>query len=138
MQSVFLIELKAELADLEKADQMIAEFAHSKLWPEETLYQIRLVLEEIMINVISHGSIGPDIPQISFRLEQENGIITMEISDNGKAYDPLSAPLPDLDSDLDDRPIGGLGVYLVRQLMDHVSYCRDAGWNKLTLTKAII
>ena len=61
----------------------------------------------------------------------------MEIADNGKPYDPLSAPPPDIDSALDDRPIGGLGVYLVRQLMDDVRYCHDRGWNKLTLTKTI-
>ena len=137
MQSFFLIELKAEMADLEKADHMIAEFAHAKLWSEETLFQIRLVLEEIMINVISHGSDGLNTPQISLRLGQENGIITMEIADNGKPYDPLDASPPDIASALDDRPIGGLGVYLVRQLMDDVSYCHDKGWNKLTLTKTI-
>lgn len=137
MQSFFLIELKAEMADLEKADRMIAEFAHANSWSEETLFQIRLVLEEIMINVISHGSNGLETPQISLRLGQDNGIITMAIADNGKPYDPLSAPPPDIDSALDDRPIGGLGVYLVRQLMDDVSYCHEREWNKLTLTKAI-
>ena len=125
------------MADLEKADHMIAEFAHAKLWSEETLFQIRLVLEEIMINVISHGSNGLNTPQISLRLGQENGIITMEIADNGKPYDPLDASPTDIAYALDDRPIGGLGVYLVRQLMDDVSYCHDKGWNKLTLTKTI-
>ena len=60
----------------------------------------------------------------------------MEIVDSGKPFDPFTeAPPPDLDSPVPDRPIGGLGVYLVQQLMDEARYAREDGKNKLTFIK---
>ncbi len=59
------------------------------------------------------------------------------IEDDGIAFDPLIAPPPDLDSDIEDRPIGGLGVYLVKEMMDEVEYARADGRNRVTLVKNV-
>jgi sigma-B regulation protein RsbU (phosphoserine phosphatase) len=55
--------------------------------------------------------------------------VVLDIRDNGAAYDPLAHPVPDLDAELDDRPIGGLGIHLVRELAQDARYRRDSGWN---------
>jgi serine/threonine-protein kinase RsbW len=131
------LELKADMAGLQTADRALDEFAAPRAWPETALFQVRLVLEEIMMNVISYGSDGAVIPNVRLHLAQQGAALSMEIADDGVAFDPLQAPAPDLDADIDDRPIGGLGVFLVRELMDSVAYRREAGWNRLSVTKTL-
>jgi len=129
------LELSADMAGLEKADKTLDEFALAVHLPEETLFQARLVLEEVLMNVISYGAGGGAVPDVQLNMAQKDGTLSMEIADNGIAFDPLQLPAPDLDADIDDRPIGGLGIFLVRELMDSVTYRRDGDWNRLMVTK---
>jgi len=131
------LELMANMAALEEADRALDAFAARMAWSETALFQVRLVLEEIMMNVISYGSDGVTTPHVRLHLSQQDTALAMEIADDGVAFDPLQAPAPDLDADIDDRPIGGLGVFLVRELMDSVTYRREAGWNRLSVTKIL-
>jgi len=137
MSKQLAIELMADLANLEKADRAIAEFGGSMAWPEKTLSHVRLVVEELMMNIITHGSDRENVPRIRIRLAQQDETLVMEVADDGVAFDPLLTPPPDLDSSLDERRIGGLGVHLIRGLMDSVSYRREGGWNRLSATKTM-
>jgi anti-sigma regulatory factor (Ser/Thr protein kinase) len=131
------LELEAEIESLATADKAIIDFAESMSWPDAATFKVKLVLEEILMNVISYGGNGGRKPRITLLLSQQNDLVSMEISDDGIAYDPLTAPPPDLESELDDRPIGGLGVHLVRELMDSVSYRFKDGRNHLLVTKTL-
>ena len=132
------LELDAEIESLATADKAVGDFAESMSWPDEATFKVKLVLEEILMNVISYGGDSSHKPRITLHLSQQNDLLSMEISDDGIAYDPLTAPPLDLESDLDDRPIGGLGVHLVRELMDNVSYRYKDGRNHLLVTKTLI
>ena len=132
------LELDAEIESLATADKAVGDFAESMSWPDEATFKVKLVLEEILMNVISYGGDSSHKPRITLHLSQQNDLLSMEISDNGIAFDPLTAPPPDLESDLDDRSIGGLGVHLVRELMDNVSYRYKDGRNHLLVTKTLI
>lgn len=57
----------------------------------------------------------------------------VEIADQGAAFDPLAAAAPDVALDLEDRPIGGLGIFLLREFANSISYRREDGWNRLTI-----
>ena len=131
------LELSADMAGLEKADKTLDELALAVHLPEETLFQVRLVLEEVLMNVISYGAGGGAVPHVQLNMAQKDGTLSMEIADNGIAFDPLQLPAPDLDAEIDDRPIGGLGIFLVRELMDSVTYRRDGDWNRLMVTKTV-
>lgn len=131
------LELLADMAGLEKADKTLDELALAVQLPEETLFQVRLVLEEVLMNVISYGAGGGAVPHVQLNMAQQDGTLSMEIADNGIAFDPLQLPAPDLDAEIDDRPIGGLGIFLVRELMDSVTYRRDGDWNRLMVTKTV-
>jgi len=131
------LELSADMAGLEKADKTLDELALAVHLPEETLFQVRLVLEEVLMNVISYGAGGGAVPRVKLSMAQEDSTLSMEIADNGIAFDPLQLPAPDLDAEIDDRPIGGLGIFLVRELMDSVTYRRDGDWNRLRVTKTV-
>jgi anti-sigma regulatory factor (Ser/Thr protein kinase) len=131
------LELLADMAGLEKADKALDELALAVQLPEETLFQVRLVLEEVLMNVISYGAGDGAVPHVQLNMAQKDGTLSMEIADNGIAFDPLQLPAPDLDAEIDDRPIGGLGIFLVRELMDSVTYRRDGDWNRLMVTKTV-
>ncbi len=131
------LELLADMAGLEKADKSLDELALAVQLPEETLFQVRLVLEEVLMNVISYGAGDGAVPHVQLNMAQKDGTLSMEIADNGIAFDPLQLPAPDLDAEIDDRPIGGLGIFLVRELMDSVTYRRDGDWNRLMVTKIV-
>lgn len=130
--------MAASWADLERLNEAIDQFALEQAWSDESLFQVKLVLEELVTNVINHGAPDGLAPQIEFHCMQVQQFLTIHMADTGIAFDPLQKAAPDLDASIDERAIGGLGVYLVRELMDEVHYQRNNGWNQLQLTKQLI
>jgi len=88
---------------------------------EETLMEIHICVEEIFVNIFSYAY--PDaVGGADITMVVEQGNFTMEFVDGGTPYNPLEKPDPDLESGVMERPIGGLGIYMVRQMMDKVTY----------------
>ena len=136
MSASLTLNMEAQLDEIERIHAAVSILSKAENWPPELLFQIQLVLEEIGTNIIKYGKDGETETEIQITLTSESKSLTMEIVDSGTPFDPLAdAPAPDLDSEVQDRPIGGLGVYLVRELMDEASYRREDGKNKLTLIK---
>ena len=100
----------------------------------EEILDTQLALEEAMTNVIVHGYGRPG-ESIVVSCHCNPDRTEIRVADTAPRFDPLSVPDPDLETSLDNREMGGLGVYLIRKLMDEVSYCFDNGWNILTLSK---
>lgn len=94
-------------------------------------------MEEAFTNVVRHGYPAEGGHEISIRLELAGGVVTFVIEDDARAFDPLQAPLNDLDAPLDERQPGGLGIHLIRTLMDEVAYQRTGGHNVLTMKKKL-
>lgn len=102
--------------------------------PREVVDDMILVSEEVFVNAATHGGSGDD-PRMEIHVEVENGLLTLRFEDEGRAFDPLSHPAPDLDPLDGERSIGGLGVYLVQQLTDRMTYERVRDRNQLTLER---
>ena len=102
------------------------------------LRAFQVAFDELLTNVVDYGhSDGEDHP-IEVRLRLDGETLQAEIIDSGAAFNPLSdSAEPDLDLTIDDRPIGGLGIHIVRTLMDDISYRRDNDQNRLLLTKRL-
>ena len=99
--------------------------------------KLALALEEAVANVIRHGLPGSPSPhRIAVRLEIGSAMVAAEIIDNGRPFDPTGAPPPDLSLPLEERQPGGLGIYLMRELMDGVEYRRSGNSNILRVRKA--
>lgn len=96
-----------------------------------------LALEEIFMNIVMHGTRPGVTSRVEVSVTLGPDAVTMAIEDDGPPFDPLSLPPPDLTASLEDRKIGGLGVYLVREVMDDVSYTRVAGHNRLRMSKRL-
>ena len=130
------LNMEAQLNEIERIHAAVKILSQAESWPPELLFQIELVLEEIGTNIIKYSQDGERETDIEITLTSDSKTLTMEIVDSGKPFDPFAdAPPPDLDSPVPDRPIGGLGIYLVQELMDEASYRREDGKNKVILIK---
>lgn len=104
---------------------------------EDEAYVLTLVLEEVFTNIVRHGYPAEGGHEVTIRLESSGGAVTAVIEDDARYFDPLQAPVGDLDAPLEERRIGGLGIHLIRTLMDDAAYRRDGGRNVLTLRKKL-
>ncbi len=130
------LRVRTEIEELRRIDEAVEKFGAGEDWPPNLLFQVKLALEELAINVMNHGHDDDGEHEMEITLTSETDKLTIELSDDGRAFNPLDdAPEPDLDAALEDRPIGGLGVHMVRTFMDEMSYRRDEGKNHLTLIK---
>jgi len=104
---------------------------------EDLTFKLTLALEEAVANAIAHAFLGQPPPHlIKVRLDITAQSISAEIVDNGRPFDPTAAPGPDLSLPLEERGPGGLGIHLMRSMMDRVHYRRGNGNNILRLEKA--
>ena len=98
---------------------------------------LNLALEEAVTNVILYAYPEGSDGLVDIEAVMSKDKLKFIISDSGQAFDPTAAPEADVTLGVEDRPIGGLGIYLVRNIMDTVSYERADGKNVLTLTKKL-
>ncbi len=96
--------------------------------------RIQLAVEEAVTNVINHGYGGKD-GEILITSDIESSQVIITITDTGQLFDPTQIPPPDISADLEHRNIGGLGVHLIRSVMDDVKYIREGDKNRLTMIK---
>ena len=127
----------AEGSQLAVLNQFLREFFATTGVAPERLGSFELALEEIFTNIAMHGSRPGIAPQVRVSLDLGADLITMTVEDDGPRFDPLSLPPPDVTASLADRRVGGLGVHLVRNLMDTVSYERVAGRNRLRMARRL-
>ena len=115
--------------------EAVERFADAHRLPADILNALQVAVDEIVTNAITHGY-GPGARgEIAVRLRRCSDRVVLEIEDDGVPFDPLRAPSPDLTLSVAERPIGGLGIHFVRNLMDEVSYARRDGRNLLKLVK---
>jgi len=127
----------SEAAQLPVLTQFLQEFWSSADLPPAETVTFELALEEIFMNVVMHGSSAGRVPQVKVSLALSDGCLTLMIEDDGPSFDPLSLAAPDVTASLEERRVGGLGVFLVRQMMDAVIYQRLEGRNQLSMTKRV-
>ncbi len=113
----------------------VEELGLREEWPDSLVFKVNLVLEELGLNILSYGGAGVDrSPEIEITLVSEDDSLTIEVSDDGRPFNPLEdAAVPDVEALLDERSVGGLGVHLVRTMMDDLSYRRAEGRNLLKM-----
>jgi sigma-B regulation protein RsbU (phosphoserine phosphatase) len=127
--------IKNRLDEISALTAKIDEFLAAHRLPQQTAFQIDLVLDEILTNTINYGYQDSGEQEIIIKLVVSDATLTVEIEDGGLPFNPLERPEPDLTQSIEARPIGGLGIHLVRQTMDAVDYRREADRNRLTIKK---
>ena len=128
----------ADAAQLSVLPQFLQEFWSTARLPPAEALTFELALEEIFINVVMHGApLAGHRLQVEVSLALADGGLTLTIADDGPPFDPLSLPPPNLTGSLDERRVGGLGVFLVRAKMDAVRYQRIGPRNQLQMTRRL-
>jgi serine/threonine-protein kinase RsbW len=124
-----------------------AQEALARLWAERRLsravtWPVEVSLDEVLANVIRHGLAGRgESARVELELQLDAGEpprCELLVSDDGPEFDPLAAEAPDTTLAVEDRPIGGLGIELVKRLMDEVRYERSGGRNRLRLARRLV
>jgi sigma-B regulation protein RsbU (phosphoserine phosphatase) len=123
--------------DLGVVDAMLDRLAERTRLPRDTMSQIRVVGDEVLANVIAHGFPDGADHDITVRVEWTEGRLTLTVSDDGVPFDPLGVPPPDTSGSLAERAVGGLGIHLVRHLVDQMTYERRGDRNVLTVMKVV-
>ncbi|MCK6585762.1 MAG: ATP-binding protein [Anaerolineales bacterium] len=138
MSQRYQITRAAELESLSVFREFITECCGRHNVPDETVFELKLAVDEACTNVIEHGYKGMDPGSIilSFRIEADR--ILVSITDFGHVFEPVEAPKPNVEAALEDRPLGGLGLYLIYQTMDNIDYQPSDDGNTLTFTKYIM
>lgn len=98
---------------------------------------VLLAIEELLVNCINYGYDDSNEHTIVIDLSIDELNLKMTVIDDGHPFDPLKTPAPDFSLQIQQRPVGGLGIHLLRQLSDHVAYERRDGANRFTLTKRL-
>jgi anti-sigma regulatory factor (Ser/Thr protein kinase) len=129
------LRIANDLAALAGIAERVEQFGFEQGLPPQVVNALNVALDEAVSNAINHGYDAGARGEIAVRLRHGPDSVLVEIEDDGRPFDPLQAPPPDLTSPLAERPIGGLGVHLIRNLMDEVTYARHDGRNILKLVK---
>jgi anti-sigma regulatory factor (Ser/Thr protein kinase) len=128
------ITLRNDRAEIPRLAAFIDSFCRTLGPAQEDLMSFHLALEEAVTNVIHHGYVDGQSHEFTVSLAAApGGLVTAVVSDDAPAFDPVARPPVDTSLPLEERPIGGLGVHLIKNLMDSVRYERREGRNILTL-----
>ncbi len=127
-----------DLGELARLAAEIEAFGERAEMEMADIARLQLALDEIVTNIINYAYPDGGRHQIDLRAAIENGVVEVRVEDQGQPFDPLRhAPPADLDGEIDERSIGGLGVHLVREVMDEVEYVRIGPRNRLILRKRV-
>jgi serine/threonine-protein kinase RsbW len=129
------LRLANDLAGLADLADWVERFGAAQRLPAGVVNALNVVLDEAVSNPINHGYDAGVRGEIVVRLRRGPDRVEVEIEDDGRRFDPLRVPPPDLTLPLEQRPIGGLGIHLIRSLMDEVAYARHDGRNVLKMAK---
>ena len=131
MSNGLALTLETRPEELDRLTAAVESLAEQDNWPAPLTFKVNLVLEELVLNVINYAY-GESGHQVEVQLTCNEEDLVIEITDEGKPFDPLhDAPDPDMESPMEERRIGGLGVYLVRRMTSEMQYRREDGKNRM-------
>ena len=131
------LSLFADLSELATIREFVAQTGHDLGLDERRIYDLQLAVDEACANVVQHGY-GGQGGEIEITVERDGEEVRVTLRDWGRSFDPQAVPAPDVTASLEQRRLGGLGLFLIHQVMDDVSFAFDAeGGNVLTMVKRL-
>ena len=131
------LRIKNQVTELEKVAQFVEEIGEELGLNMELQMNLNLVMEEMVTNVIFYAYPEGVIADIELLAKSDGKELTFVLSDQGKEFDPTAKEDTDLDVNPADRDLGGMGIFIVKNIMNKVTYQRLEGKNLLTMTKGI-
>ena len=130
------VRIENDLSEIAKVDETLDDFAEQFGVPPAIAATFHIIFDDLLNNVISYGVNDEQRHFIDISLELTESSLIVSIADDGVPFNPLAETAPDTTLSIEDRPIGGLGIHIVVNMVDDISYQRTADKNVLTLTKS--
>ena len=131
------ISITNAASELARVAVLADQFAAANQLSSEAASDLHVALDEVLTNIIKYGYTDDRAHEISIQLRVEDGMLVAEIQDDGRPFDPLMLPEPDVKAPLMERRVGGVGIHFVRSLMHEVNYRRMADRNRLVLKRRL-
>ena len=132
------LTLPNDIGELPRLLEFVTAFAGRSRLPSDEASRLLVVIDELFSNIVRHGYCGSKaVGKIRIGLSFVRGCLRIAVIDDGQAFDPLTAPAPDLDLPTSLRPTGGLGIHFVKNLVDDAQYSRRSKRNRLVLIRHI-
>ncbi|MDR2781147.1 MAG: ATP-binding protein [Holosporaceae bacterium] len=133
-----LIKIKNTIEEIGKLCDSIGDFCKENDISDEKFHDILLILDEVVTNVISYAYPDGEEHDFTLEIDKKGDRITIKLVDSGIPFDPLGKVDPDVDSSIEERQIGGLGIFIVKQLSEVVEYSRVDDKNQLTIIVSLL
>ncbi len=130
------VSIGADRGGVARVNTAFGDFADAHALPDAVRRSVSVVLDELLANTLSYG-LADHGGEVIVDVELLADRLVVTISDDGRPFDPLGRPAPDTTLPVEERPVGGLGIHLVRQMVDDLGYLRRSGRNIVTLTKRL-
>jgi anti-sigma regulatory factor (Ser/Thr protein kinase) len=134
-QSEVKLTVKNRIEDLLRVNSIFESFATQHEIGGRLRYHLLVSIEEILTNIIKYGFDESGVHPIHITFRHNLGVIELEFEDRGREFNPLEIAEPDLETPIEDRQLGGLGIHLVKNMVDLAEYRRDGDRNILLLRK---
>ena len=129
--------IKNEISEIGKLATFIEELGEELVLTPDLIFNLNLALEEAVTNVILYAYPKEEQKDIFISANMSDNILIFVLTDSGKEFDPTQVPDADITLSAEEREIGGLGIFLIRQIMDTVEYQRIDGKNVLSMSKQL-
>jgi serine/threonine-protein kinase RsbW len=133
----FSFTLKNDIAELKILCRQLESIGGALGLPQRFVFEINLALDELFTNIISYGFNDRSEHAIQVRVAADDSVLTITVEDDGIPFNPIEQTEPRIPATIEDCTVGGLGIYLIKNLMDDVAYQRNQEKNILTLKKKI-
>ena len=133
------LTIQSRIPEIRRAADFLDGFLARHPVPASIAGELHVILDEVLSNVIRHGYDDAGAHEIGFTLTSSPGTVTLEVDDDGKAFDPTitAKPAPRRGASLDDIDPGGLGLVFLKAFADDIAYRRDGMRNRLTITRRV-
>ncbi len=131
----YSFELKSSLSELDNLCENLEDIGQKIGLSKKLIFEINLALDELFTNIISYGFTDKEEHRIKVTMTPQDQVLCLCIEDDGVPFDPTDFEIPDVACSVENCKIGGLGIHIIRKLMDDICYQRCDDRNVLTLKK---
>ena len=137
MNEPLRLVIKNSFEEIARASETVTQWLEARKIAPAASYLANLAIEELVTNCIKYGYEDKSEHDIEINLSVADAQMALMVSDDGHAFNPLEAPEPDINLPIEERPVGGLGLHLLRKLADKIEYERHQGHNRVTILKRL-
>jgi serine/threonine-protein kinase RsbW len=131
------VTLHNRISEIPLAHTSLDQFAGEHGLPSRDVAPLHVALEEHLTNIVRHGFSPGQTGSIRLQFTIESSTLRIQVEDDARPFNPLEAPEVDTSLPLEAKPLGGLGLHMIRKNMDHLDYLRRDNWNVLTMSKRL-